>query len=1241
MVTVIQNVLLDKPVGAGRAWRIIVNALDEMRDTYEITVEASVRQSCAGMALMFGLSNPWAVLLYNQCLAFKTMLSSGVDLTLAVFNVAPLAQCMCGGAAGKVFGDYAMLNCVPQASTRMRPVLIQMVQSLRTSIPTDTTPLSTTLCKNMLALTKNSVVNSVQPWFDAQFASMDALGSSLDYVMKWLDPKAGVCLNYDEDPDVVVVMPFPADYFQACASTSFCRSRCAAVWEAFDESLSTSPVKYSTQNVMVSTESLFFPSMSLDAFNPMQVFAVLQPSQIICNSVCGHEGDACLAVAGVQGAISAVKVQYYCVPKMMTSSVYRTQDAQLEWQVQGSSAWCNNLVQLRFADRDGLFLVALTSASELYMASSSVTLKIGSKAMLTQKIGVPVLTVLALQVMHKVPYASIHINLLYKLLDGRITAQPIHAKLVVDTSNLVEGMALVWMSAGVSLFSILEGTVVSQVETTEFTGSPATADFILLPLTEGMPMSVLTATWDADIITNGVVLWSTLYTLPEIPNGLAALLNTGQILSQNCVRDSENAYVIFTAAPPSQSTSWLSQIRISGSLAETYHSQQVSVAVQTITRCDVKSCAGCQDGEVQRLCDAVQRCSVINCIGTPVNMRRVLCQMGQTVADGTRQILAVMHGAWIMFVDIFMVIMDLSLQKGLTGVNIAWPDDSFFGYVCTAKDMTAHYISIFTSAINSVLQVGHSAVGFLQGGAHTIDSNFHAMSTMPLTALTSFLHQVFLLPLYPLVIAQKVMMCRVQGILAIFNPTGFSITLGAADLQEASDAMVGHCLTANYETQSANPADNRNLGMFEAMVQTAGREVMGVALEPVIHMIDGVISYLMGIILGLYDLVASLDMAHCKMPDYFLNETVFCACGDSPYTISKDRRSEGIAQGAFWCTGTLSLLDASNKPYIVYNPYTFAQLQEMAHTSDAYLACVSAKQYSSSTGTCDALLPHAAELQKQGVSVLTILTACKSNFINMQWDKAAYVLFNQSVFEKEIAGVDYPTIPPLKSRVQAAKACLLRLADSPVCHADFMQQEPAVYYSYQDMQGNTASEFIDACQVFTGPAQNAYMPTATRSQFRACLDQYPDSNCQLSSNLWTPQSDNVVPVAHMHAVRLGKSGALKAAAELKFQEAMQLVATALGPLENYNNNELATIFFSPEGDIMHQMMDCVFMGPYSKVAYWPQDSQGILAVPEWFRDSDGSSRAVDPRECVKRSSDRSPPYSCGSASRQAVIKYFF
>ena len=85
--------------------------------------------------------------------------------------------------------------------------------------------------------------------------------------------------------------------------------------------------------------------------------------------------------------------------------------------------------------------------------------------------------------------------------------------------------------------------------------------------------------------------------------------------TQNC-QSYQGAYLGFTVAPKSQSTAWLSQIRVTGSSASAFNSQQVPISVQNTTNYGVQSCAGCQDGEGQSLCDAVHACTVINCIGT-------------------------------------------------------------------------------------------------------------------------------------------------------------------------------------------------------------------------------------------------------------------------------------------------------------------------------------------------------------------------------------------------------------------------------------------------------------------------------------------------------------------------------------------------------------------------------------------------------------------------------------------------
>ena len=114
-----------------------------------------------------------------------------------------------------------------------------------------------------------------------------------------------------------------------------------------------------------------------------------------------------------------------------------------------------------------------------------------------------------------------------------------------------------------------------------------------------------------------------------MPLGIGTLISNGEVLSQKSYTDSEDAYIAFSGAPPSVSMSWLSQVLIMPSSAASFVSQQVQMETTTTTLgCGVQSCVACPGGEVQSLCDAVQACTVINCKGTPINMHRVLCQLG-------------------------------------------------------------------------------------------------------------------------------------------------------------------------------------------------------------------------------------------------------------------------------------------------------------------------------------------------------------------------------------------------------------------------------------------------------------------------------------------------------------------------------------------------------------------------------------------------------------------------------------
>jgi hypothetical protein len=62
------------------------------------------------------------------------------------------------------------------------------------------------------------------------------------------------------------------------------------------------------------------------------------------------------------------------------------------------------------------------------------------------------------------------------------------------------------------------------------------------------------------------------------------------------------------------------------------------------------------------------------------------------------------------------------------------------------------------------------------------------------------------------------MMCRVQGVMAIFDGSCFRVTIGNADMQAASTSLVGRCLTQSVEAQVSNPSDGSNAASVSKIV---------------------------------------------------------------------------------------------------------------------------------------------------------------------------------------------------------------------------------------------------------------------------------------------------------------------------------------------------------------------------------------------------------------------------------------
>ena len=111
------------------------------------------------------------------------------------------------------------------------------------------------------------------------------------------------------------------------------------------------------------------------------------------------------------------------------------------------------------------------------------------------------------------------------------------------------------------------------------------------------------------------------------------------------------------------------------------------------------------------------------------------------------------------------------------------------------------------------------------------------------------------------------------------------------------------------------------------------------------------------------------------------------------------------------------------------------ELQALAVGSNACLVCMSSQTYMLWKSNCNQ--PTGSwPLQAPGVNVLTVLsggvlTAYKNNYLDLQWNKAAYVLFNQRACGQVVRASHQGLTPSAEVQAVVGAAVPSLPADAP------------------------------------------------------------------------------------------------------------------------------------------------------------------------------------------------------------------
>lgn len=405
-------------------------------------------------------------------------------------------------------------------------------------------------------------------------------------------------------------------------------------------------------------------------------------------------------------------------------------------------------------------------------------------------------------------------------------------------------------------------------------------------------------------------MWSLMSGIPATTRDLdfsmtsKAIIRKNQVISQlGSLADKgqfsvtvPSRFEAFMSNSPSSPTHWLSQVRLNipanqssagsgdGELvtAGTYQSTEITKTFVLQQKCNFQTCNGCLDLNVQRLCYGAQQCTLARCIGTLTNQNRPLCGIGKTGQAILVTAIVMVETAWHILLETITTIIGLSLSTTpvADGIQVRWIDDGFYGAICSAKDAIVSFISVLTSIINFIAQsVTKEPISYTESGSQRIDSNFQAMFTLVVTSFNNLLSQLMLGVLYVFLALQKVAICELGSLMALISNTGFKITIGIPEIQNASDKSLGKCLTTYYSENINTPSESSNLANFATLVAGISSQVskagVGSFLELLKHPLDAAITWLIGLITGVQDVIQTIDMAHCKLPDFYMK---VCLC---------------------------------------------------------------------------------------------------------------------------------------------------------------------------------------------------------------------------------------------------------------------------------------------------------------------------------------------------------------------------
>lgn len=1252
--------------GIAQAAELVVGSVVESRGDLDRSLLSNIRIQCDGLGQILGTSNPLARTVRYACFQVPDGLQGVFDFFAVLFVEYPVMTCACKYTAERNFADHIEQQCLasPVVPTKYRAA----INAFRASDSVD----ASSLCNTYI----DEANDTLERAFDRYFQNLYQVGRHIAEVPNWILSVFGLNSPECADPSspyVVSIVPSPADYFAGCANTDDCRSRCGAEIAAFESvfaQVADAPPIFRAQQT-VAIESRFFSRTDIESRQNLAPFQVnmlveLAPAAcaVVCRSTHQHPLDRCVFIAGVEG--DTIRTAYYCIPADYILSVFAyVPPAPLSVWTKLSPGTIEHIAPLSTA-----MVAEAGPESVVLLVRDTISVQNQTTPTTRVEVVIPQGSPFTIHQTFTRSFFGQRIKPLQQTAINKVFTFPAqaaenHAYIFIqgvrpNDISLDEEITCVGVSIDVTSISLadIDPIIDAQKNLADYSGlqkaifsanhivacyEPSCLRLVHLPIDYTASVRL----YHIDLATSEIISEQD---IPTSAASVAKIIGIGSLalslVSTGALGVNSGSISPVAPAPPSTNaplsiltcvasdTEWVSTLAvdISGNGAVTT-SASVSrdTNVDIAVGCSINNCIGCQTAaptpkfvEVQARCFAASQCATARCVGTQVNMRKPLCNLGNLIASVFDALRVASRAVYSFFARNIILIVELSKNRR-SRYELDWVDRNLMDVTCNLKDSVTEASAVFTSIIAGVDGLFDAHADYRQD-ARNFDADYHPTVVLSSMSLTKFISSVFMSPVIGAIAAKRAVSCFVNDSIVLVQTDGSDtrIEFGSRDISRRDAYAAGDCLSAsmNEALRDMGKTPDLKSEAKQAMSQFTNTVVRGV-YGSVVHPVDGILTWVLGIIDGLMDWVQTLDWYHCKPPVSTSVDVATCACGDLTWSIPQTKKDTALHEDSLWCTGPLLIADAAGNDLLIWNRFSLADLLDTDY--DAYVDCLARV-----TGPCrDPTSSTVAEyFAMQGVVPMQVISRCRANYQAKTWDYGALALATFSPEQWRLRMFDTSDFGDFQARLQRIRRHVrpiknlspdtLRCLDNALRLGRWNHNCAQQHYV---RRGLTVDQFFtykpavdtsfaarDACRLFSGN-----------------LKEQGSYGASLAPNPITLASRRAGFATHLHQMVPDHADSCRRSGDKDSDVCVEQEAKLAAALGTYHHDHIQPFLeylsthkisdsvrvssWSIEGDELHQIVDCIVMGPFAHAemhASFQMSDGSRFDVPKYHRGSPDS-----------------------------------